>query len=79
MRHRTPSELIEVISEHCARDAEAVFRRRALFDCPPSDYLFQPFLEGFTPDGPEFVLRPTNVDAGPLAWSMEQALGSLEL
>ncbi len=79
VKHRTPSEMIETITELCARDCAAAVQRSPLFDCPPSDFLFEPFLEGFTPGGPEFILAPTNVDAGPLAWSLEQALGPLEL
>lgn len=79
MPHQSPSELIQTLSELCASDCAAVAAYPARFDCPPSDYLFQPFLEATSPDGPEFVLKPTKADAGPLAWSMEQALSALEL
>jgi hypothetical protein len=67
------------MSELCVSDCATVTRFAARFDCPPSDFMFQPFLEGMTADGPEFVLKPTKADAGPLAWSMEQALSALEL
>lgn len=79
MAHNLPSELIQTMSDLCARDCAQALRRSPLFDCPPSDFLFQPFLEGMDPAGPEFVLKPTNADVSPLAWSMEQALMGLEL
>lgn len=78
MTHRTPSEIIEVISDLCAPDCAQALLYTPNFDCPPDDFLFRPFLEGMSPEGPEFVLKPTKADAGPLAWSMEQALGALQ-
>lgn len=77
--HNLPTELIQAMSDLCARDCAQVLRRPVLFDCPPSDFLFRPFLEGMRPEGPEFVLKPTNADVSPLAWSMEQALLGLGL
>lgn len=77
--HRTPSELIQTMSQICAPDCQAALRRPARFDCPQSDFMFRPFLEGMTPEGPEFVLTPTNADVGPLAWSLEQALAAISL
>lgn len=77
--HHLPTELIQAMSDLCASDCAEVLGRAALFDCPPSDFLFQPFLEGMAPGSPEFVLKPTNADTSPLAWSMEQALLGLEL
>jgi hypothetical protein len=71
--------MIETMSEQCAHDCATVLEHRPLFDCPPSDFLFRPFLEQVSEESPEFVLRPTNADTGPLAWSIEQALGSLGL
>lgn len=72
--HQLPTELIQAMSDLCASDCAGVLGRPALFDCPPSDFVFKPFLEGMSPGGPEFVLKPTNADTGPLAWSLEQAL-----
>ena len=77
--HRTPSEIIEVISDLCAPDCAQALLYTPNFDCPPDAFLFRPFLEGFSSEGPELILKPTKADAGPLAWSMEQALGALEL
>lgn len=77
--HGTPSEIIEVISDLCAADCAQALLYTPNFDCPPDAFLFRPFLEGMSPEGPEFILKPTKADAGPLAWSMEQALGALEL
>lgn len=77
--HDSPSELIQTMSELCARDCERALRRRPLFDCPASDFLFRPFLESMSPAGPEFILKPMKADVGPLAWSMEQALWRLGL
>lgn len=77
--HQVPSELIQTLSDLSARDCEQALRHPRRFDCPPAVFIFQPFLEGMEPGGPEFLLKPMKADTGPLAWSMEQALLGLEL
>jgi hypothetical protein len=54
-----------------------VRRIRTLRDCPEMEIGFRPFLLT-CPDDPEFLLRPTSSDSGPMASALHSALGLLE-